>query len=103
MPATSVDLIHGSGTAVFSGSARMNDIMSQAKYQQQTLIQLHGHTHESPGQYRFVHYDVANVGPLRHGRFGIFTFKYSTVINRWYIGSSEFLTLPPTMCIDADK
>ena len=88
--ATTIDLVLGGGVPIYSGSKRLNQVLLESRWQQQVLLNVHGHTHTSPGMHRFAEIDVANPGPLRERKFAIFTFKYHEPLKQWYIAASEF-------------
>eukprot|EP01028_Stygiella_incarcerata_P000593 TRINITY_DN1087_c0_g1_i1.p1 TRINITY_DN1087_c0_g1~~TRINITY_DN1087_c0_g1_i1.p1 ORF type:complete len:366 (-),score=101.96 TRINITY_DN1087_c0_g1_i1:1701-2684(-) len=81
-------LIRG-GSPVVSGSPSLRKMLLQKSVQDRVMINVHGHTHESPGLVTLGSLPVSNSGAVSHGHFSLIRVHRLNQTSPWTLLSVE--------------
>lgn len=80
---------------IISGSTALHELLCKDELQKHVIMNIHGHTHDAPGQAVIGGTTVLNPGALVEGRFGIYTLESSPEQSRtWDLVCVSFHKLP---------
>jgi Icc-related predicted phosphoesterase len=80
---------------IVSGNKELMKLLSTEKMQRHTVLSIHGHSHDSPGQCVVGRTRIVNPGPLVGGCFGVYTLRRRAAGTRpsWEVASVCFHSL----------
>lgn len=77
------------GNCIYTGSVELENIIN--KYNDEIILNLHGHTHPSPGIFKISNTYVFNPGSLRKGSFGEINIQKKE--SKWVINEIKHLNI----------
>jgi Icc-related predicted phosphoesterase len=78
---------------VVSGSLSLRKMLLQKTIQDRVMINIHGHTHESPGMVTLGSLPVSNSGAVSHGRFSLVRVHRLNPKSPWSLLSVEHVSI----------